>query len=142
MIVQFHGITFDAPDGWQDVTESLPEGSPPTISKASGASAVQFSIAKYRAGKKPNINPDDLRSFMIDFCKNNSIDLLNIFAKTHNGIMVSGISSESSDEIINAWYLSNGRDVVFVTYVGISKNASILTEELGEAKEIVSSISF
>lgn len=142
MIVQFYGITFDAPDGWQDITESLPEGSPPTISKASGASVVQFSIAKYSGGKLPNISLDDLKSFTIEFCQKEDIEVKNIFTGKKFGMMHAGVSSKTADELLDAWYLSNGKDIVFVTYVGISDDATILAHELTEARGIVSSISF
>ena len=34
MIVQFCGLTFDMPAGWEDITDDLPEGSPPSLVKA------------------------------------------------------------------------------------------------------------
>ncbi|CDX44605.1 conserved hypothetical protein [Mesorhizobium sp. SOD10] len=142
MIVEFYGITFDAPDGWQDITASLPDGSPPTISKASGASAIQFSIAKYRGGKRPNITLDHLKSFTIEFCQKNSICIENIFTVGKNGMIHAGASPEAVDKLLEAWYISNGNDIVFVTYVGISDDENILADELSEAREIISSISF
>ncbi|TGQ73028.1 hypothetical protein EN829_011320 [Mesorhizobium sp. M00.F.Ca.ET.186.01.1.1] len=142
MIVEFYGITFDAPNGWQDITASLPDGSPPTMSKASGASAVQFSIAKYRSGEMPNINLGDVKSFTIEFCQRNSIDIKNIFSGSKSGMTYAGVLSEAADKLLSAWYLSNGRDIVFVTYVGISDDVNILADELSEAREIVLSMSF
>ncbi|MER8751895.1 hypothetical protein NKH57_21900 [Mesorhizobium sp. M1050] len=142
MIVQFYGVTFDMPTGWEDITDNLPAGSPPTLAKASGVGAVQFSIATYHSGKNPNVNFNDLRSFMIEFCQNNSIDSKDISSAKNNNIMCVGLASKTEDETLSAWYLSNGKDVVFVTYVASSEDAGRINKELTEAKTMISSMSF
>jgi hypothetical protein len=121
MIVQFHGITFDAPVGWEDITDDLPAGSPPTIAKASGVSAVQFSIAKYRSGKKPNADFGVLRSFMLEFCQKNDIDAKNIWAKKFNDAMCVGVLSKTEQQVLSAWYLSDGNDFALVTYMTLDE---------------------
>lgn len=142
MIVQFHGLTFDLPTGWEDITDDLPEGSPPTLAKASGVGAFQFSIAKYRSGERPNTDFDALRSFMIEFCQNNFIDIEHIFEKEFRNTMCVGVSSKTVDETLSAWYLSNGNDFAFVTYLGPGEESDFVDKELDEAREIISSISF
>lgn len=142
MRVEFYGLTFDLPAGWADITDDLPEGSPPTLAKASGASAVQFSIAKYHSGKNPKVSLDDLRSFMTEFCQNNSIDVEYISIRESHDIMCVGALSETAGELLSAWYLSNGKDVVFTTYVGLDDDADLLDKELDEARAIISSMSF
>lgn len=141
MIVQFYGITFDLPAGWEDITDDLPAGSPPTLARASGVGALQFSIAKYRAGEKPNAGFDVLRSFMIEFCQNNLIDAKRIWARKFDSTMCVGVSSETEDKTLSAWYLSNGNDFAFVTYVALGVENDRMNKELDEATEIVSSIS-
>ncbi|CAN7576973.1 hypothetical protein [Mesorhizobium caraganae] len=142
MIVQFHGITFDAPVGWEDITDDLPVGSPPTIAKASGVGAVQFSIAKYRSGKKPNADFGVLRSFMLEFCQKNDIDANNIWAKKFNDKMCVGVLSKTEKQVLSAWYLSDGNDFALVTYISLDEEKHLMDEELEEARTIVSSISF
>ncbi|WP_192257398.1 hypothetical protein [Mesorhizobium caraganae] len=142
MIVQFHGITFDAPVGWEDITDDLPAGSPPTIAKASGVSAVQFSIAKYRSGKKPNADFGVLRSFMLEFCQKNGIDAKHIWAKKFTNTMCVGVLSKTEKQVLSAWYLSDGNDFALVTYISFDEAQHLMDEELEEARTIVSSISF
>lgn len=49
---------------------------------------------------------------------------------------------EAVGKLLEVWYISNGNDIVFVTYVGISDDENILADELSEARGIISSISF
>ncbi|BCG94096.1 hypothetical protein [Mesorhizobium sp. 131-2-1] len=142
MIVQFHGLTFDLPAGWEDITDDLPEGSPPTLAKASGIGAFQFSIAKYRSGERPNTDFDVLRSFMIEFCQDNFIDIGRIFEKKFGAAMCVGVSSRTVDQTLSAWYLSNGDDFAFVTYLAQGEENDLIDKELDETREIISSISF
>ncbi|AZO46678.1 MAG: hypothetical protein EOS58_17200 [Mesorhizobium sp.] len=142
MIVQFHGITFDLAAGWEDITDDVPGAWPPTLAKASGVGALQFSIAKYRSGEKPNAGFDVLRSFMIEFCHNNLIDTNHISEEKFASTMSVGVLYRKADETLSAWYLSNGNDFAFVTYVGLGEESEIMNEELDEVRAVVSSISF
>ncbi|TIQ20079.1 MAG: hypothetical protein E5X51_18240 [Mesorhizobium sp.] len=143
MIVQFYGITIDLPVGWEDITDDLPEGWPPTLVKESDAGgALQFSIAKYRSGEKPNADFDVLRTFMIEFCRNNFLDIERIFERKFGDVMCVGVSSRTTDQTLSAWYLSNGNDFAFVTYLAQGEEYDLIDEELGETREIISSISF
>lgn len=141
-MVQFYGITLDLPAGWEDITDELPTGSPPTLAKASGVGAVQFSIAKYRSGKKPNADFDILRSFIIEFCQKNLIDAEHISAEQFDDTMCVGVLSKTSDETLSAWYLSNGSDFALVTYVALGESNESIDKELDETRGIISSISF
>ncbi|MER8818945.1 hypothetical protein NKH70_03830 [Mesorhizobium sp. M0991] len=142
MRVEFHGLTFDLPAGWVDIAGDLPEGSPPTLAKETdGCGAIQFSIAKYRGGEKPNVDFNALRTFMLQFCQNNSIDAGNITKNESESIISVGVLSDTDDQLLSAWYLSNGNDVVFMTYLGMANDTDCL-KELDVALAIVSSISF
>ncbi|MCP9230865.1 hypothetical protein NMG46_11490 [Mesorhizobium sp. LMG 17147] len=141
MRVEFHGLTFDLPAGWVDIAGDLPEGSPPTLAKETdGCGAIQFSIAKYRSGEKPNVDVDVLRTFMIQFCNHNSIDVRHITQHESEGIVSVGVLSETTEKLLSAWYMSNGNDFVFMTYLCLADEDYL--EELDVARSIVSSISF
>jgi hypothetical protein len=71
-----------------------------------------------------------------------SISIENIFTGHKTGMIHAGVLSEAVDKLLEAWYISNGNDVVFVTYVVISDDENILIDELSEARGIISSISF
>ncbi|WP_189347969.1 hypothetical protein [Mesorhizobium sp. M4A.F.Ca.ET.090.04.2.1] len=53
-----------------------------------------------------------------------------------------GVLYRKADETLSAWYLSNGNDFAFVTYVGLGEESEIMNEELDEVRAVVSSISF
>ncbi|WP_421912656.1 hypothetical protein [Mesorhizobium sp.] len=142
MVVQFYGITFDLPTGWEDITDDLPTGSPPTLAKASGVGAVQFSIAKHRSGKKSNADFGELRSFMVELCQNNLIDTEHISARKFEKIMCVDVISKKADQTLSAWYLSDGDDFAFVTYLALGEENDRINEELNDTREIISSISF
>lgn len=113
MTVQFYGITFDLPAGWEDVTDDLPGGGPPTLAKASGVGVIQFSIAEYGGGEKPNSDFDVLRSFMMEFCRTNFIDVERIFAAEFGDVTCVSVSSRTTDQNLSPWYLSDGADFAF-----------------------------
>jgi len=64
----FADVRISLLEGWVDVTDDLPEGTPPTLAKPEGVGALQFSVAKYRAGAKPNVSEDDLEALLVKFC--------------------------------------------------------------------------
>lgn len=79
---------------------------------------------------------------MIEFCRNNFIDIERIFERKFGDVMCVGVSSRTTDQTLSAWYLSNGNDFAFVTYLAQGEEYDLIDEELGETREIISSISF
>lgn len=140
MRVEFHGITFDLPDGWTDITDDLPDGSPPTLARPSGVGAIQFSIAKYGSGADPKATVSDLRKFCAEFCVQHAIDESWIVEYPAR-MMCVGAKTNDLDEFLAAWYLSNGRDFVFVTYVGVNEDIEQSQGEFDDAQLLVESIS-
>ena len=66
--IPFKMFTVVAPDGWEDVTDSLEiEGPPFTLARADGVGALQFSIATYSGGERPDPSPDDLLEMVEGF---------------------------------------------------------------------------
>ncbi|MBZ9659695.1 hypothetical protein LB523_11635 [Mesorhizobium sp. ESP-6-4] len=140
MRIQFYGITLDLPDEWEDITDDLPNKGPPTLAKTSGVGALQFTIARYSGGEKPNADFDVLRSFMIQFCQNNHIAADHISTQKFGNIMCAGVLSTTIDKILSVWYLSNGNDFALATYLALESD--LVSKELEEARAIISSISF
>ncbi|HSO31026.1 MAG TPA: hypothetical protein VLT33_00880, partial [Labilithrix sp.] len=60
----FAGLTMVIPDGWSDVTDDLPAGTPCTLARPDGIGALQFSRAHYRGGVVPEITVEDLESLL------------------------------------------------------------------------------
>jgi len=138
MLVQFHGLRFDLPSGWTDITDDLPEGSPATLARPSGCGAIQFSLGAYRSGANPIVTAESLRALLADFCSRKSLDPGEV-EETTARITTVGCVARAEGEIVAVWYLTNGRDIALVTYVS---QASDYAEELGEARGLVATIDF
>lgn len=138
MQVQFHGLRFDLPSGWADITDELPEGSAPTLARPSGCGALQFSIGTYRSGTHPNFTAQSLRALLADFCSRQSLDAGD-FEETTARVTTVGCVARTTEEVVAAWYLTNGIDVVLVTYVARTPDCS---DELEQAKQLVATIDF
>lgn len=139
MRVEFYGLKFELPDGWTDITEDLPDGSPPSLARAMGAGALQFSIAKYRDGEKPDIKTADLRKFLEDFCQRNGMNI-NDIVDCPGDLMSVKTKSVINGELIFARYFSNTVDVLLSTYVCTDINNLEMKEDLVGVEKIMNSI--
>jgi hypothetical protein len=139
MLVQFHGLRFDLPVGWADITDDLPEGSPPTLARSSGLGVIQFSIARHRGGINPAITVDGLRRLIADFSSSHALNIGEL-DETLASIIIVGCVGIATDETVAAWYLTNGHDVILVTYTSSSPDARGTAEELSQARGSVATI--
>jgi len=139
MLVQFHGLRFDLPLGWADITDDLPEGSPPTLARSSGLGVIQFSIARHRGGTNPEITVDALRRLITDFCSRHSLKAGDL-DETVGSITRVGCVGIATNETVAAWYLTNGHDITLVTYTSASPDARATAEELNQARGLVTTI--
>jgi hypothetical protein len=141
MQVQFHGLRFDLPPDWTDITDDLVEGAPPTLARPFGRGVIQFSTATYRSGPKPEVTVDSLRMLLRDFCAKKSLNY-SLFEETRTRIMSVGYVGTAADEVLAAWYLSNGQDIVLVTYTSMGASEPDTVKELQQARELVATIEF
>jgi hypothetical protein len=141
MPVEFHGMRFDLPQGWLDITEDLPEGGPPSIARPGGVGALQFTFARYKSGENPGITIDVLRDLLREFFVINKISG-GEFVEYHGHVMSVQGMSDSSDEFILARYFSNGRDVVLATYICSVVNSIETQEDLTGVEMIMNSMEF
>ena len=141
MRVQYHGLQFDLPPEWTDITDDLPEGSPPTLARPSGLGVIQFSITSYRSGTDPEVTGEDLRQLITDFCSRRSLNAGQLEV-TIRRIMTVGCVTTATDELVAVWYLSNGRDIVVLTYTALSSRDLDTAEELSQARQLVATIDF
>jgi hypothetical protein len=58
------------------------------------------------------------------------------------GVFFVNGTSSSDDEVVSAWYLSNGKDIVLMTYVSEDVGGPELGEELASAHTLAASIEF
>ncbi|WP_342251150.1 hypothetical protein [Sphingomonas sp. OTU376] len=140
MLVKFHGLQFDLPAQWADVTDDLPEGSPPTLARPSGVGAIQFTTAVYRAGLKPDVTNQDLRNLVVDFCNRLSFRP-GEFEERTDRLISAGCVVAGTDDLTAVWYVSNGRDIALITYSGTGWGEPSKFE-LCQARQIVATVEF
>lgn len=140
-VTDFYGISFDFPDGWLDVTEDLDGQWPPTLAREVESGVIQFSIARYSGGKNPDATVEHLRTFCTGFCQKNGIDAARVQTYSANLECV-GVVPEHQAKFMAAWYLSNGRDFIFVTYIAFDLPSGQVEEECAAALSLVRTIDF
>ncbi len=142
MWIEFHGLTFDLPDGWFDFTNEVDGNWPPTLAQAEASGVIQFSVARYASGKLPGITMDDLRQFCVTFCEQHGINPGGI-SEVDAHLPCAGVRSEPREEVIAAWYLSNGADVAFVTYISyVGQAEEHIEKQLADALSLVKTAGF
>lgn len=141
MSVELHGLQFDLPSEWEDITDELENKWPPTLARTSGVGALQFSIARYESGKLPNITIGDLRWILADFCANLSLEFSEPVEKIGRINSVESVS-DGEERLVAVWHISNGRDYAMVTYTSLSPEDPETGDELSQARRIVASIEF
>jgi hypothetical protein len=128
------------PDGWVDITDDLPEGTPFTLARTDGFGALQFSIATYTSGPKPEVSMSALRDLLVEF--GTARNLRGASNRTEWASDRSlGVTAEFSNEEdwIKAWYVTDGQNVALVTYIA-SLREPASSAEVAEAESIVRSM--
>ncbi|UYV16147.1 hypothetical protein [Porphyrobacter sp. ULC335] len=141
MRVQFHGLRFDLPPDWTDITDDLIEGAPPTLARPFGRGVIQFSTATYRGGANPEVTVDSLRMLLGDFFARKSLNCRH-FEETNTRVMSVGCVGSAAGEVLAAWYLSNGQDVALVTYTSMEPTEPDVATELEQTRGLIASIEF
>ena len=141
--VQFAGVLLELEGDWRDITDTLPDGTPPTLARETGLGALQFSVAKYNKGKLPDIQRPHLERFLYYFedaqgferkCKTTQFDGKGTF----------GISCEYDlpSSFIRVWYVSDGMNLAFLTYTSTNDHSEAFQSELRQATVIAKSVQF
>ena len=140
----FAGVTMDFLEGWVDVTESLPEGTPPTLGKGEqGCGALQFTTARYVDGERPKFDKRTLQELLRGFeISQEWPTAANVSEMESADSRAFGVCANylSDGWLTRAWYVSDGEDLTFATYVAEVSNEAHY--ELDEAHQIVRSIRF
>jgi len=137
----FADVRISLPNGWVDVSDDMPEGTPPTLAKPEGVGALQFSVGRYRSGANPQVSPDDLDALLKEFADTRSLGAAADVERGKSASHYVGGSFLHGDDLIRAWYLTNGSDVALVTYVAAAASGDAAAE-LVDAGTIVRSIDF
>lgn len=140
MMTTFAGFRVVTPKGWEDITADLPDGSPLTLAKADGLGALQFSTARYSSGTDPDLDRAALAELLGGFGAAHGLgSAINVGSGGAECFFVFG-DFHREGELIRAWYVSNGSDVVLATYVVQAQVDARVLAELSEAQAIVESV--
>jgi hypothetical protein len=140
--VNYDGLIFQWPEGWFDVTADLDPGAPLTLGRPSGPGAIQFSSVEYAGGQLPDITVDDLLSLLEPFCLQNGLNIASIGIQRALTTCVETHGRGSDGSFLAAWYLSNGKDVIFVTYVSTLPESDQTQIEHNDARALVGTIEY
>jgi hypothetical protein len=130
-----------AGDEWEDITDSLSDPNAPfTLARpARGVGALQFSPAVHRSGPVPSPSVEDLEALLARFAVRHGfgeqIDIAH-FSHTVYGV---GASFRSGDDLVRVWYVSDGKNIMLITYIC---EWSDRLHETGVCDEMVKSITF
>ncbi|MGX5652723.1 hypothetical protein ACWKW4_20905 [Hydrogenophaga borbori] len=139
--VTFAGVHIALLEGWIDVTDDLPEGSPPTLAKPEGVGALQFTVATCASGMEPQVTLADLDALLDSFARSRSLGAASDVERGAARSNFVGATDQFGGDLLRAWYASNGSDVALVTYLADAASDRVLAE-LAEASSIAKSLDF
>lgn len=141
--VSFAGVSLCLPPGWYDITDDLEAETPPTLARgADGFGALQFTTARYRSGANPSLGTEDLDSLLDSLV---SVEPLTSLCKRSVVVgRMGGITQDFShgQDFVRIYYLTDGNNVVMVTYRCELSDLASASRELSQADAIVASIRF
>lgn len=108
------------PQNWSELeADTCDLESPLTIANAdTGVGALQISVAKFLGGRMPQVSIACLEELLDDFAATR--ELFNSFDQqtlSNDNMLLIGRSFQNEGDFIRVWYVSNGKDIVLVTYV-------------------------
>ncbi len=138
--LQFDLFTVNAPDGWQDISQSVDATNrPSTLARVNGVGALQFSVGLYLSGDIPNPSPQDLLTMVEYFAKARKLGKpLNVILES-KPIRLAAASYSWGGAFLRIWQISDGHNFALVTYTCEAKHGE---SELPDCEAIVRSTVF
>lgn len=138
MRFHFGHFSFDAPDDWGDITPEDDHTYPLTLALDDGVGVIQLSRAEWTGGRRPDISVEGLRSLFATYCKNQNIEV-EPCSWDNAGVIGVGGRGTLGEDTVGIWYISDGADVVLVTYLGGEPNQASTELECEVAAQMVES---
>jgi hypothetical protein len=133
-------LTVSSPHDWTDVTAELGHpGAPLTLVRPHGVGALQFSMASYEAGEKPEINAEVLTSLMSDFARSRKLTSLNQRVTANERLLITNQDFTDGLKFLRIWNCSDGLNIALGTYTCAQDQQS---SEIAECETIVKSLRF
>jgi hypothetical protein len=139
--IDFGSFCILTDDQWEDITASLRERNVPfTLAKAErGVGVLQFSPALHKGGPLPQPSLGDLSAMLAEFGERHGMGVPFEGESFYGEVFGAGASFRYGDDAIRVWYLSDGTNIMLVTYTCSWCNRS---DELRESERIVRSVRF
>src|SRR5438067_12534775 len=114
----FPGFQIEVGGDWGDITDSLDSANSPfTVAKRDGVGALQFTAALYKSGPLPCPSKDDLLAMAVEFGQKRILGEPFDVKTFDDKLVGAGTSYHSEDDFIRVWYVSDGKNIMFATYV-------------------------
>ena len=113
------GQTFavQVPSGWSDITSTLESDAPWTLARDQGGCVLQFTVASYKRGKTPNPTVADLASMVRTFGHSRGFGEPSQTTTEVAGLLLAAGTFVADESFLRVWYLSDGRNFAFATYL-------------------------
>lgn len=118
-VLDFGAFAISVADGWEDITATLDDADAPrTIADpVSGVGALQLSAAMYEGGPMPRVGARDLSALLDEFADGRGLGGPLDRSSHSGGVAIEGASFRSGEDLIRAWYASDGENIMLATYV-------------------------
>src|SRR4051812_22158772 len=138
--VECGGIRLSTPHEWEDTTEEVEAREKPfTLTKDDGVGALQFTIALYRRGPKPDFTSATLMNMAEEFGEKHSLGDPSDQTTENGSLALAAASYRNGGDFIRVWYVSDGWNVVTITYVCGDGDEQL---EIRDCEDIIRSIRF
>jgi hypothetical protein len=138
--IPFDLFSVTATLGWEDITATVEAiDPPPTLAWDDGVGALQFSVALYADGPKPDPSPEDLWRMVESFAKARGLERPLDVAMESAPLRLASCSFAWGEDFLRVWQISDGRNFAFVTYTCESGQEG---RELVECERIVRTLQF
>lgn len=115
--LEFGGIIVSVPESWQDISDQTETSDTVfTLAKDDGHGALQFSIALYKNGPIPNPSLADLMTMVCGVGEKRQLGEGFDVIEEEGESRVAARSYQWGDVFLRVWYVSDGRNIAFVTY--------------------------
>ena len=116
--LDFGAFSISVADGWEDITATLDDAKAPltVADPISGVGALQFSPAMYEGGRLPRVRSDDLSALLDEFASRHGLGDPFDRSTDSDGVTIEGASFHLGEDLIRAWYASDGKNIMLVTY--------------------------
>jgi hypothetical protein len=132
-----------APDEWEDVTdqvrEELRDDTPYTLARTDGVGALQFSLALFAGGRRPEPTFELLTEMLLEAAAKYGAAPQGLHRIHHDNLLIAWTDFHTEGSFVRMWYLSDHLNFAKVTYVCTEQDRG---RELEEAHRIVSTFCF